>query len=233
LIFRPFGGIVAASAVNANPRLIPTTVRKEDVMERAIRQCGCFAALCFFLVGSCATTTLTTVWKEQGFHRTMRKVVVIGTFRTSATRNTFEDDFVNQLKAQGVDAVASYTFISLKELPDRNLVMSRVKATGADAVLVTRLLGKQIEETYVPDERYVLPDYYHFWEPYYQYLYTPGYTAGEEYAFAETNIYDTGDNKLIWSARSETQLAGRNAAEIKSFVRAIIDRLSEDKLIGG
>jgi hypothetical protein len=54
----------------------------------------------------------------------------------------------------------------------------------------------------------------------------------EEYAYSETNICNTNDNTLIWSARSETQLAGRNESTIKSFIRTIVDRLSADKLIG-
>jgi hypothetical protein len=201
-------------------------------MTRTIRLWCCLAAYCFFLLSSCATTTLTSVWKAQGFHATIRKVVVVGTFRTSAVRNVFEDDFVNQLRARGVDAIASYTLIPLGELPDRNLVMSKVKETGADAVLVTRLMGKRTVRTYVPGEPYIIPDYYYNWGPYYQFVYTPGYIAEEEYAYAETNIYNTSDNTLVWSARSETQLAGRNESTIKSFVRTIVDRLSADKLIG-
>jgi hypothetical protein len=201
-------------------------------MKHAIRRWSCFTVLCFLLVSSCATTTLTAVWKDPGVHGTIRKVVVVGTFRTSAIRNIFEDDFVKQLRAKGVDAVASYTLIPLDELPDRDLVMSKAKEAGADAILVTRLMGKRTVSTYVPGQPYVVPDYYYRWGPYYQYVYTPGYMAEEEYAYAETNIYNTSNNMLIWSARSETQLAGRRESTIESFVRTIVDRLSADKLIG-
>jgi hypothetical protein len=168
-------------------------------MKHAIRRWSCFTVLCFLLVSSCATTTLTAVWKDPGVHGTIRKVVVVGTFRTSATRD---------------------------------LVMSKAKEAGADAILVTRLMGKRTVSTYVPGQPYVVPDYYYRWGPYYQYVYTPGYMAEEEYAYAETNIYNTSNNMLIWSARSETQLAGRRESTIESFVRTIVDRLSADKLIG-
>ena len=46
-----------------------------------------------------------------------------------------------------------------------------------------------------------------------------------------TALYDTGTEKLVWSARSETQLNESDGSLIKLFVKVAIDRLVADKII--
>ncbi len=54
----------------------------------------CNIAISIFLFTSCATTKLTTVWKDESFHKTIRKIVVAGAFRQTSIRNFLEDEFV-------------------------------------------------------------------------------------------------------------------------------------------
>lgn len=194
-----------------------------------VRYCVFF--FCVLILIGCATTKLTMVWKDQSFHGTIKKVVVVGTFKKPSTRNFFEDEFVRQLKARGVDAIASYTLLPIDKLSSKDVLIDKIKATGADAALVTRMVDKKTVQTYVPGEVYVVPDYYYYWGPYFNYVYTPGYMVSEEYAFAETNIYNTGNGKLVWSAGSRTLLSGDNQNLITSFVSTMVDRLAADKLI--
>ncbi len=188
-------------------------------------------AVGIFILASCATTKLTTVWKDENFHGTIRKVVVVGAFREPSIRNLFEDEFVRQLKSRGVEAVASYTIVPIGELARKDLLMSEIRKTGADAALVTRLVDKKTVESYVPGEVYAVPNYYRRWGPYFDYIYQPGYMVREEYAYAETNIYDTKDEQLIWAARSRTLMSGNSRDLIKSFVRTMADEMVSDKLI--
>ncbi len=191
----------------------------------------CLVAVCIFLLTSCATTKLTTVWKDESYHGTIKKVVVVGAFRHASIRNSFEDEFVRQLKARGLDATASYTLVPIEELSKKDLLMTEIKNAGADAALVTRMVDKKTIERYVPGEVFVAPNYYYYWGPYFDYIYTPGYMVTEEYAYAETNIYDTGTGKLIWSARSRTLLSGNDQDLIKSFVSIMMDKMASDHLI--
>ena len=65
--------------------------------------------------------------------------MVIGVSKQPSIRRSFEDEFVTQLKAAGVDAVPSYLYIS-----EDGQVESRLQAAGkqanADAVIITRLV---------------------------------------------------------------------------------------------
>ena len=191
----------------------------------------CLIAISAFQFASCVTTKLTTVWKDENYHGTIRKMVVVGVFRQPSIRNTFEDEFVRQLKSKGIDAIASYTLVPIGELDRNDILMSDIRRTGADAALVTRMVDKKTVESYVPGEVYVVPTYYYGWGPYFEYIYQPGYMVREEYAFAETNIYDTNNENLIWAARSQTLISGSNQDLIRSFISTMTDRMASDKLI--
>src|ERR1700741_2603563 len=65
-----------------------------------------------FLVAACASTTLSNSWSNPDYKGPpLKKVMVVGVSNQPALRRTFEDEFVKELKAAGVDAVASYNFI--------------------------------------------------------------------------------------------------------------------------
>ncbi|HYQ48050.1 MAG TPA: hypothetical protein VEP69_03200, partial [Thermodesulfovibrionales bacterium] len=211
----------------------PLTIMFEEVriLEHHIRLLRFLAACCMFLLAACATTTLTTVWRDETTLGPVGKMAVIGVFRTPAIRNIYEDEFVRQLKAHGVDAVASYTIVPSDEQPDKEVVTPKLKAQGFDNVLVTRLVDRKTVQTYIPGQAYIVPGYYHTWGGYYQYVYTPGYIVEDTYAYAETNIYDLKKGKLIWAARSETEISGMKEGLIKSFVQVMVNRLAKDAMI--
>jgi hypothetical protein len=171
------------------------------------------------------------VWNDEAFHGKLNKVVIVGAFMRPTVRNFFEDEFVRQLKSHGIEAIPSYTLLPIGELPNKDLLMAKIRETGADAALVTRMVDKKTEESYVPGQVYVVPNYYRHWGPYFDYIYTPGYMVREEYAYAETSIFETSTGQLIWSAMSRTLLSGNKQNLISSFVSTMVGRMADDKLI--
>lgn len=190
----------------------------------------CLIVLCSLLLTSCATTTLTAVWKNEDYKGgQIDKIAVLGIAKIPVVRNLFENEFVRELKARGVDAIPTYPVIPTVQLADRDLVVAKVKTLGTDAILATRLLDRKTVETYVP-QVYAVPSYYGDWERYYDFVST-GYTVQEEFAYLETNVYDIKTGQLIWTARSETSLASRDESVIKSFIKVMVDRLTADRVI--
>jgi hypothetical protein len=185
-----------------------------------------------FLAASCATTTLTLVWKDTSFSGRIDKIVVVGTFKSPTVRNVFEDEFVRQLRARGADVVASYPTVPGTDLPKKQALMAKIRESGADAVLVTRLVDKKTVERYVPGRVTAIPFYYRRWGLYFDYIYTPGYTVEERYSYAETNVYLTSNEQLVWSARSRTLVSGDRVDDIKSFVKTMVKKMAKDKLVG-
>lgn len=193
---------------------------------------GCLAIFSLFVFASCATTTLTAVWKGESYKGPVKKMAVIGVSKKPVIRNLFEDECVRELRARGTDAVASYTFLPFDQLANKETVQSKIRELGADAVLMTRLVDTKSVQTYIPGQVYVMPSYYYGWGGYYGNVFaTPGHTVQDEYAYLETNVYDVKTEQLIWSARSETWMADSDQETIKSFIGVIIARLSADKII--
>ena len=191
---------------------------------------GIVALMALSLLVSCASTTsLTAVWKDPAYQGMPKKVVVVGLAKQQAIRNLFEDGFVTQLKARQIDAIASHTLIPFDQMGNRDAAIAKIKATGADTVLVARLVDRKTVETYVVGAPY--PGYYNAWGNYYGYVYGPSYVQEDEYAYLESNLYQVASEKLAWSARSETWLAASNQDLITSFIKAIVDKLASDKVI--
>ena len=190
-----------------------------------------FLFACFCLSASCATTKMTDVWRDDNFRGTIRKVVVIGIFKEPDTRKIFEGEFAARLKERGVDATASYKIIPDAELPDKDVVIGKIRKLGADSVLVTRVVDMEKVKTHVPGQGYIMPVYYNTYGAYYSYSYRPGYTIQEGHADTETNLYGLDNEKLIWSGRSKTEFSATRYELIQAFVTTMLDGLSDAKLI--
>lgn len=204
-------------------------------MVRTLRSSISFGMLIAMLIPACATTKLTSVWKDQKYLGQPSKIMVIGVAKKPVNKRILEDEFVRQLKARGTDAVASYTVMPDEKQGDQAVIAAKMKEQGADAVLISRMVSKKTVHTYIPGSVYYPPPYYGKWRDYYghgyQAVYTPGYLAEDEYALMETNLYDAGTDELIWSASSETEIWGSHQDQIISYIGVMVKTMADQKLL--
>lgn len=204
-------------------------------MKLILRSSFIFGILAMLLISACATTHLTSAWKDPAYQKQPRKIMVIGIAKKPINKRIFEDEFVRQLSARGIAAVASYSVMPDKKQDDRTVITAKMREQGADAVLISRLVSKKTVQTYVPGSVYYPPANYGTWHDYYGYgsqaVYTPGYVAEDEYAVMETNLYDSSNNRLIWSATSETELLGSDQNQIKSYIGVMVNDMADKKLL--
>ncbi len=204
-------------------------------MARIPRSLLSFGLLIAFFITACATTRVTSVWKDMSYQGLPHKILVIGVAKKPANRRIFEDEFVRQLKARGTDAIASYTVLTDEKQSDPLVIAAKMKEQGADAVLITRLVSKKTVHTYVPGSVDYPPPYYGTWQNYYRNgydtVYNPGYMAEDTYALIETNLYDAGNDNLIWSASSETEIRGSDQNLIKSYIGVMVNTMADKNLL--
>jgi hypothetical protein len=94
------------------------------------------------LVSGCATTTIRSAWFDTDFTGPpMRKIVVLGGGISATESRVFEDQFVEKLRASGVDAVAGHTVGLDDERLGNDAFVAAVNNTGAQGLLLVRLLG--------------------------------------------------------------------------------------------
>ncbi len=196
------------------------------------------AVVYLLLSTSCSPTTMKTVWKDKNYQGgKLKKIFVIGASENPTIRRLFEDEFVEQLKARGTDAVTSYSLIPSEEMLKKDMVESKMQIVKADAVIVTSLLDKQKHKIYSSN-------YSRGWHANYRTAYETHRYQSARYEYnvfsLETNLYDIRSEKLIWSGLSDTQIAsgqsdaykeGSVVKAIKILIKIIVDRLSDSQLI--
>ncbi len=211
--------------------------------------------LLMFVLFSCTTTTLISVWKDENYKRgPVKKLLVFGISDKPAIKRFFEDEFENKLKTRKIEVIPSYTVIPSDKMQDKDYAQKKIKEMQIDSILITRLVDKKTVETYYPPEttgtfpNYHLPHmpsphyppaYYHDWYGFYHNCYqcikTPGYKVENEILSLETNLYDANSDRLIWSALSDTFIetfdGGLDKAAIRSFIDLIIKQLISDGVL--
>jgi hypothetical protein len=189
-----------------------------------------FVAL--FIMTSCASTKLTTVWRDDNFNRHLKKVLVIGISKEEGKKRFFETAFASKLKEQGTAALQSFTIFPYGEILKKEVIVSKVREMDIDAVLVTRLVEKKTVETYFPGPaNYRMPSYYNNYYGYYSGSYRSGAVVESEVVVLETNLYDAETEDIIWSAMSETFMEKSSDKLIEEFIDLIIDDLSKSNII--
>jgi len=208
----------------------------ERTAEHILRSPLSLGILAAMLLTACATTTINTVWKDESSRLAPHRIMVIGIVKLPRTKRILEDEFVKRIKAHGTDAVGSYNIIPDDIDIEDKTVLEKIKAQGADAVLITRLADKKTVYNCLSPNNYCPPSYYGTWHDYYwfgaQYTNSPDYVEETQYAVMETNLYDAVSDKLIWSASSSTQIFGSDREYIRSYVRTIVNNLVKQKYLG-
>ena len=151
----------------------------------------CCFILIFFIV-SCSGTKLTQKQVNEKFiGKPVSNILVIGIANKHNKRISFENKFVAQLKAAGVEAVSSAEKISIP--PDLQLeksdIIDVVKKFHNDAVIVTHV--KSIEDKFTQTQgQPTLTGFYSYYGSVFGYVNSPGYTSTDTVVRLQTNLYD-------------------------------------------
>jgi hypothetical protein len=100
-------------------------------------------------------------------------------------------------------------------------------------VVVSRLVGIDQSRNYEAGYLYTIPynNYYGFYGYYYagiQYANSTGYLSQNVVVVLETNIYETENQKLIWSGVSETVDPDKASDVIRSFGNTLASKLNQE-----
>ncbi|HYN76634.1 MAG TPA: hypothetical protein VES73_02435 [Lamprocystis sp. (in: g-proteobacteria)] len=193
---------------------------------------GLGALVATLLVGGCSSTQVTSTWTAPGgAAKPFASLVVFGVAANGKVRRAYEDNFVNALRARGVQARPGHALLPGGGLGDVKSIKQAALQSGADGVIVTHLVGERSRTVYVQPQNYVNPSLYGSLYPYYQRVYgyvtEPGYYARFPVLQLETNLYDTAREKLLWSARSQTMDPGSEDTTIKEVIAATTKGLAE------
>jgi hypothetical protein len=183
-----------------------------------------------FLIISCAgtETELTQNQVKEAYNgKPVSDILVIAITGNEDSRQSFERKFVSQLKSAGVEAISSQEAIPMPadlELK-KEMILSAVNQFENDAVIITRLIDREVKEVYTHGG--TARGYY----GYYSRHSAPGYASTSKTYRLETNLYDVKTEKLIWSVQSKTFSKDSKDQMINDVIRVVVDDLHNSKLI--
>jgi hypothetical protein len=213
-------------------------------------------ALALLLVVSCATQSrLISSWSLHGKDvGPFDTVVVFALMQDEARSRTVAIAAVEKLNETEVDAIPGFTVLENEREVDIDKMEERVEAVGADAVLIYKVMALDRDLRYVRPTAYVTdgasrygwwddpvwgyytPYPYHYWGYWYpasQVTVSPGYWEAYDTYRVETVLYRTSDNRLVWSAVSETYNPDDRSDLGRSLTRRIVQTLERERIIDG
>jgi len=192
-----------------------------------------FSALLLFLItlaGCAKKPTIDDFWIDEAYDgQQYGNVLVIAAAEKITFRNIFEEEFVNQLRSQGINAIPSYHILPYNNMLTRELVLSAIEQSDIDSVLITSLVSRNKMKV-----SYAIKGHnpYDFYRNTYLVIRKPSKTATYEVdiLFLKTNLYDVRTEKLIWSVTSESKIMYK-IKSLKSIISLVITKLRKDGLI--
>jgi hypothetical protein len=197
------------------------------------------------ILTGCSSTSLVGSWKDPRFQGPpIRKVLVIGVSEDGNARRIFEDEFVTQLGARGVDAVASYTLIPQDGKVPEATVAKAVRESGAEAILMTRVVKSATETTVIPGRtqttvspvlghptsRDFHPNIYGHYSSAWTTFTPPTVTQFKVWTL-ETDLWPVSQEQPIWSGVTRSTEGSNLNRDIDDLVQVITNALADGGLI--
>jgi hypothetical protein len=203
-------------------------------LRRALQLAGALA-LC-----ACAATgeRIVKVYEDRAaLNAPYSRILVVGAHAQAGTRRTFEDHVVRALAALGTEARSSLAVMGEAQAIDRDAVVAAVRASGADAVLVTRVVDietqSEVEQGQPQAEvrrRSDVPmaDFFR-----YEYAESPDAmtVTTVRTVILETDVYDAASEKKVWAVESTSFDKQTAYGVIEEVAQTISAELASDGLI--
>src|ERR1043166_6056520 len=110
-----------------------------------------FVTAAIIITGCSASQELVSQWRNPEYRSASFRRILVGAIGGQPSiRRNLEDEFVAQLRSDGVDAVASYQYIPEDEGLDEAKLKQAAKQANADAVIIARLVNVEQKTQFGP-----------------------------------------------------------------------------------
>jgi hypothetical protein len=188
----------------------------------------------------CNATQLASSWKSPQYtNPDYTKVLIITLGKRTDLRRIYEDDFVRQLASLGVQGVQGYTLLPDEtDRVDKAALQDAVRRSGAQAVIITRLLKVDEQLNLSPGTAaYPAPGVFGYydqaWSAYYEPPHPAGFYGGptvyaDTIVQMETNLFDAATSALVWTGTTKTFNPEYWDRDIPDLVKVLLDAMVKD-----
>ncbi|HVU59035.1 MAG TPA: hypothetical protein VHD83_28430 [Puia sp.] len=183
------------------------------------------------LLTACSNSKVTSSWKGPGSARLApaNKILVLGIIREKdiRLRMQMEGFLVDALKAKGYNAVSAYTLYGPKMFSNKEegSVLGQLRNSGIDEVFTITLLDKARERNFQPASMYPYSPFWGYYNYWYGRVYDPGYISVDTHFLWESNLYDVGSKKLLYSVQSKSTNPSSAGSMGKDYSKAVVKNM--------
>lgn len=185
-------------------------------------------------LNGCSTATpIVSEWRNPApASGAFQRLMIGGPSGDVSMRRNFEDEFVAQLAAVGVDALASYRYVPENEETNENNLKQAAQKARADGLLLMRSVRVEEKTNYPmigPEISFGIfgSNVGAGWSG------IPGASGPSRYNeyTSETALYDLAKNELVWTGTVKTTEPTNVQTAIKSYVQTITKALAAQNLL--
>ena len=184
---------------------------------------ACSWCLSVLVIAGCSSTKFTSTEKAVGagpFDLAGKKVAALVMHSDEATRTEGENALAAELTKRGMIGVAAHSFLPVTSDLKSADVKTAIKASGAEGLVILRLIRVDQTTRYVPS---FSDSYYDSMMTYYDVSWTlayePGYYQTLNTYVVETACYQVADEKRVWVGTSETFSPGKVTSLVRELVK--------------
>ena len=184
------------------------------------------------LTGCSASTPIVSEWRNPAqASGSFQRLMIAGPTGDASVQRNFEDEFVAQLAAMGVDALPSYRYVPETGETHENILKQAAREARADGLLFMRPVRVEEKTNYPrvgPEISFGIfgSNAGVGWSG------IPG--ASGPYSYneytSETALYDVAKNELVWTGTVTTKEPTNVQTAIKSYVQTITKALVAQNL---
>ena len=200
-----------------------------------LRGMACGVGLALVLLGSCASTDLTSSQRNPAYTGpALTRLMVIGVTGNAGARRVFEDEFVAKLKAAGVSAVPSYPLLPESSSVDAVQLRKAVEGAGVDGVLAARLAKLQQQDPNALQEfnfADLTTSFYSYYASSPSGSYDPSLASDSDTITVHVDLYSVAGSRLVWAGDAAIFPSANVKAATPGLAATVIRTLKDQKLI--
>jgi len=199
-----------------------------------LRACALFFVAASFITGCSTSPEIVSQWSNPNYRTAAFRRILVGAIGGQPSiRRNLEDEFVAQLRSDGVDAVASYQYVPEDEGLDEAKLKQAAKQANADAEIIARLVNIEQKTEFGPGY-YPAPSF-GFFGPHFGASWYGGYGAPSVYRYnvytSEAQLFDLNRNDVVWTGTLKTTELDNIPAAIKNYVQTVVKALEQQNLL--
>lgn len=198
------------------------------------------------MVATCSTPKEPAeVWinKDKIKDKTYSNLFIVVVTADIQARVKLESDLSAVATSRGLKTVKSADVmpydINNPQKPAREEVVSKVKASGCDAVFIASLLKKEDRMKYTEGKTGYTPmasytpagNYYAYYSGTYNTVSTPSYYTNDKVYFMQSNLYDAATEEKMWAVNSEVFNPSNMDVFSRSYTKKLMSQLQKARLV--